>query len=59
MGEGSETQAPMATVVIGGLLVSTFLTLIIIPVVYTLLDDVGQKLAGKLRRSSETNKQLN
>ena len=49
LGQGSETQAPMATVVIGGLLVSTFLTLIIIPVVYTLLDDAGQKLVGKLR----------
>lgn len=48
LGEGSETQAPMATVVIGGLLVSTLLTLIIVPVVYTLFDDLGRKLVGKL-----------
>ncbi|MCH7820563.1 MAG: efflux RND transporter permease subunit [Proteobacteria bacterium] len=37
-GEGSEVRAPMAITVIGGLLVSTFLTLIVIPVVYSLLD---------------------
>jgi len=37
-GEGSEVRAPMAITVIGGLLVSTFLTLLIIPVVYSLMD---------------------
>ena len=37
-GDGSEVRAPMAITVIGGLLVSTLLTLIVIPVVYTLLD---------------------
>jgi HAE1 family hydrophobic/amphiphilic exporter-1 len=37
-GEGSEVRAPMAITVIGGLLVSTMLTLIVIPVVYSLLD---------------------
>ncbi len=37
-GEGSEVRAPMAITVIGGLIVSTFLTLIVIPVVYSLLD---------------------
>jgi len=37
-GEGSEVRAPMAITVIGGLLVSTFLTLIVIPVVYALMD---------------------
>lgn len=47
IGEGAETQAPMATVVIGGLLVSTFLTLVIIPVVYTLLDDLGGKIINR------------
>ena len=31
-------RAPMAITVIGGLLVSTLLTLVVIPVVYTLLD---------------------
>ena len=37
-GEGSEVRTPMAITVIGGLLVSTLLTLIVIPVVYSLLD---------------------
>ncbi len=37
-GEGSEIRAPMAVSVIGGLLVSTLLTLIFIPVVYELMD---------------------
>jgi multidrug efflux pump subunit AcrB len=37
-GEGAEVRAPMAITVIGGLLVSTILTLVVIPVVYTLLD---------------------
>ncbi|WP_395792829.1 efflux RND transporter permease subunit [Aquimonas sp.] len=37
-GEGAEIRAPMAITVIGGLLVSTVLTLLVIPVVYNLLD---------------------
>ena len=38
IGEGAEVRAPMAITVIGGLLVSTLLTLVVIPVVYDLLD---------------------
>ena len=38
IGEAAELRTPMAITVIGGLLVSTFLTLIIIPVVYDLID---------------------
>ncbi|MDR2871067.1 MAG: efflux RND transporter permease subunit [Xanthomonadaceae bacterium] len=37
-GEGAEVRSPMAITVIGGLLVSTLLTLIVIPIVYDLLD---------------------
>jgi HAE1 family hydrophobic/amphiphilic exporter-1 len=37
-GEGAEVRTPMAVTVIGGLLVSTVLTLVVIPVVYSLLD---------------------
>jgi HAE1 family hydrophobic/amphiphilic exporter-1 len=44
LGEGGESQAPMATVVIGGLIFSTLLTLIVIPVVYTILDDLSQRM---------------
>ena len=37
-GEGAEVRTPMAITVIGGLVVSTLLTLIVIPVVYSLMD---------------------
>ena len=37
-GEGAEVRSPMAITVIGGLLVSTLLTLVVIPIVYDLLD---------------------
>ncbi len=40
LGEGAETRAPMAIAVIGGLITSTLLTLVVIPVVYTLVDDL-------------------
>ncbi|RMF93679.1 MAG: efflux RND transporter permease subunit [Nitrospinota bacterium] len=39
-GAGSEARAPMAVAVIGGLTTSTLLTLVVVPVVYTLLDDL-------------------
>lgn len=38
MGDGGELRSPMAIAVIGGLITSTLLTLLVIPVVYTLLD---------------------
>jgi len=43
-GEGAEMRAPMAITIIGGLTSSTFLTLIIIPIFYTYLDDLAKKL---------------
>lgn len=47
LGKGSETNAPMATAVIGGLLTSTLLTLFIVPTVYTLFDDLGNHFRSK------------
>jgi HAE1 family hydrophobic/amphiphilic exporter-1 len=38
LGEGSEMRTPMAVTVIGGLLTSTFLTLVVVPVMYAVLD---------------------
>jgi len=38
VGEGAEVRAPMAITVIGGVLLTTFLTLLVIPVVYSVLD---------------------
>jgi HAE1 family hydrophobic/amphiphilic exporter-1 len=40
-GDGAEVRAPMALTVIGGLAVSTLLTLVVVPVVYDLLDRRG------------------
>jgi hydrophobe/amphiphile efflux-1 (HAE1) family protein len=42
-GEGSEFRSPMGQAVIGGLVTSTLLTLFIVPVVYTILDDISLK----------------
>jgi len=41
LGEGAEFRAPMGQSVIGGLITSTLLTLFIVPVVYSILDDLG------------------
>lgn len=42
LNQGSEFRAPMAIAVIGGLILSTLLTLIVIPVTYTMVDDIWQ-----------------
>jgi HAE1 family hydrophobic/amphiphilic exporter-1 len=44
--EGSIIAAELGTVVIGGLFSSTFLTLIVVPVVYSLLDGARQRFSG-------------
>ena len=46
LGEGAELQAPLAAVILGGLLVSTFFTLVLVPVMYSLFDDLGRRLFG-------------
>ena len=45
LGEGGEQRAPMAHAVIGGLISSTLLTLVFVPVVLTLLDPLGARVA--------------
>ena len=51
LGPGAEMRAPMARAVIGGLITSTFLTLLVVPVMYALLDDfsnwIRRRWAGK------------
>jgi multidrug efflux pump subunit AcrB len=42
IGDGGEFRAPMAIAVIGGLLVSTVLSLVFVPAVYTIMDDVAR-----------------
>jgi HAE1 family hydrophobic/amphiphilic exporter-1 len=54
LGEGGEFRAPMARAVIGGLITSTLLTLIVVPVVYTFFDDFGGRVAGWLTTKEKT-----
>jgi cobalt-zinc-cadmium resistance protein CzcA len=51
-GNGSEVQRPLATVVIGGLLIATFLTLFVLPVLYLIFD--GKKSIPKKRATLVT-----
>jgi HAE1 family hydrophobic/amphiphilic exporter-1 len=44
VGRGSEFRAPLGIVIIGGMLVSTLLTLVVIPCMYTVMDDLTQNL---------------
>ncbi|MBI5420479.1 MAG: efflux RND transporter permease subunit [Deltaproteobacteria bacterium] len=53
LGAGAEMRAPMARAVIGGLITSTFLTLLVVPVVYTLLDDFGDWVRKRWDGKSE------
>ncbi len=43
LGEGGETQAPLARAVVGGMLSSTLITLVVIPVVYSLFEERQRK----------------
>ncbi len=51
LGEGSAFRAPMALSVIGGVLTSTVLTLLVVPVVYTFMDRFTLK--GRRARAAE------
>ncbi|MFA7249850.1 MAG: efflux RND transporter permease subunit [Dehalococcoidia bacterium] len=53
LGEGSELRAPLAATVIGGIISSTLLTLVFVPVMYTLLYGMSARL-GRLVRSGFT-----
>ncbi|HET9233559.1 MAG TPA: efflux RND transporter permease subunit, partial [Candidatus Eisenbacteria bacterium] len=50
LGSGAEFRAPMARAVIGGLITSSLLTLIVVPVVYTFLDDLGSRFVRRVTR---------
>jgi HAE1 family hydrophobic/amphiphilic exporter-1 len=53
IGPGAELRAPIAQVVIGGLISSTLLTLVVVPVVYTVFDDISDFFTGKHGKASE------
>ena len=52
VGQGAEFRAPMARAVIGGMTTATLLTLIVIPVVYTYVDDAVARLKHSTGRAS-------
>ncbi|MEM9949296.1 MAG: efflux RND transporter permease subunit, partial [Cyanobacteria bacterium P01_D01_bin.36] len=47
LGAGAELRQPMAVSIIGGLLTSTLLSLVIVPVLYTLLEDGWNRVRGR------------
>jgi HAE1 family hydrophobic/amphiphilic exporter-1 len=47
-GEGAAFRAPMGVAIIGGVITSTFLTLLVIPTIYEVMDEIRSKLAGKV-----------
>ena len=60
LGEGGGFRAPMARAVIGGLITSTILTLVVVPVAYTYFDDFGNWVKRKLvskKRSEEIDRE--
>lgn len=50
LGAGAELRSPMAVTIVGGLITSTLLSLIVIPVVYTVFDDFRQGVKFKLKK---------
>jgi HAE1 family hydrophobic/amphiphilic exporter-1 len=53
LSEGSEQRAPMGQAVIGGVITSSILTLVVVPVIYTFLDDLASWNAGRPSRKAE------
>jgi hydrophobe/amphiphile efflux-1 (HAE1) family protein len=47
VGEGGETQAPMGRAIIGGVITSTLLTLVVVPVLYTYLDGWTERMRAR------------
>ncbi|MGL4488583.1 MAG: efflux RND transporter permease subunit, partial [Rhizobiaceae bacterium] len=56
IGDGGEFRAPMAIAVIGGLVVSTVLSLVFVPAVYTIMDDVARGTSWLIRKVLNPNK---
>ncbi|MSR22785.1 MAG: efflux RND transporter permease subunit [Gemmatimonadetes bacterium] len=52
-GEGAGFRAPMARAVIGGLITSTMLTLVVVPVAYTYADDLGGWVKSRFTRTGQ------
>ena len=46
IGRGADLRAPLAIAVIGGLILATLLTLIVVPVVYAVVESVRERMGG-------------
>ena len=57
-GAGAESRRPMGVAVVGGMLTSTFLTLVIIPVIYTLFSDLAALVLRTARKSAKPTPEL-
>jgi HAE1 family hydrophobic/amphiphilic exporter-1 len=55
VGRGSELRAPMAIGVMGGLIFSTFLTLVVIPAIFIVESDIRTQLKAKMKQMFKRN----
>lgn len=55
-GDGGEAQAPMARAVVGGLMSSTFITLLVVPVIYSLMES-GREASGATSKRMEARRE--
>lgn len=53
LGAGAESRRPLGVVVAGGIVASTVLTLVVIPVFYTLVDEALEWTAARVRRGAD------
>ncbi|KFF41847.1 MAG: cation/multidrug efflux pump [Candidatus Atelocyanobacterium thalassa isolate SIO64986] len=51
LGAGAELRQPMAVAILGGLFTSSALSLIVVPVLYTLLEDISDKITGSKNKA--------
>jgi hydrophobe/amphiphile efflux-1 (HAE1) family protein len=51
--DGGEQNAPMGRAVIGGVITSTLLTLVVVPVLYTYLDTLGRRVKARFARPAD------
>lgn len=58
LGEGGESEAPLAITIIGGLTVSTFVTLLLVPVMYSILDERIDKFKARWKARKDGNEEI-
>ncbi|MEK7360983.1 MAG: efflux RND transporter permease subunit, partial [Pseudomonadota bacterium] len=54
IGEGAEHQAPMGRAIIGGVITSTLLTLVVVPVIYSYIDALDRRLRPRTERAGRS-----